>query len=151
MTTRIDAAHVLTCLTCGQKNRIAAERPAGGAHCGTCGEPLLTGRVAELDARTHDRATAADTLPLVVDYWAPWCGPCRAMAPEFAKAAAALEGTARFAKLNTENNPAVAARAGIRGIPALVLYRNGRELARMAGARPAQAIVDFVRSGNTGR
>ena len=84
-------------------------------------------------------------VPVLVDYWAPWCGPCRMMAPEFAKAAKSLSPQARLMKLNTDDHPQVSARAGIRGIPALILYRNGREVARLAGARPAAEIVAFVR------
>jgi thioredoxin 2 len=134
----------LACATCGQMNRVAVDRLPEGPKCGSCGDPLADGRVMELDARTHDKATRGDDMPLLVDYWAPWCGPCRMMAPEFAKAAQALKGRARLAKLNTEDHPDIAGRARIQGIPALVLYRQGREVARLAGARPAQDIVAFV-------
>ncbi|WP_374397872.1 thioredoxin TrxC [Tabrizicola sp.] len=135
----------LTCATCGQANRVPVARLADSPKCGACGEVLVDGKVAELDAATHDKVTRGDGLPLLVDYWAPWCGPCRMMAPEFAKAAKALAGQARLMKLNTEDHPQVSSRAGIRGIPALILYRNGRELARLAGARPAADITAFVR------
>lgn len=135
----------LTCPTCGQANRVPMARLAEGPKCGSCGEPLADGRVAELDAATHDKVTRGDGLPLLVDYWAPWCGPCRMMAPEFAKAAKALAPQVRLMKLNTEDHPEISARAGIRGIPALILYARGREVARLAGARPAAEIVAFAR------
>ena len=139
----------LTCATCGQANRVPAARLSEGPKCGSCGEALVDGRVAELDAATHDKVTRGDGVPVLVDYWAPWCGPCRMMAPEFAKAAKALTPAVRLMKLNTEDHPDISARAGIRGIPALILYRNGREVARLAGARPAADIVAFARQHAT--
>jgi thioredoxin 2 len=135
----------LTCAICGQANRVPVARLEQGPKCGTCGEPLLGGKVAELDAATHDKVVRSDGLPVLVDYWAPWCGPCRMMAPEFAKAARDLAPGVRLMKLNTEDNPEIAQRANIRGIPALILYRDGREVARLAGARPAADITAFVR------
>ena len=135
----------LTCATCGQANRVPTARLGDAPKCGSCGDVLLDGSVAELDATTHDKVTRGDGLPVLVDYWAPWCGPCRMMAPEFAKAAKAVATEARLMKLNTEDHPQVSARIGIRGIPALILYCNGREIARLAGARPAADIVAFVR------
>lgn len=136
----------LICATCGQANRIPASRLGEGPKCGSCGDPLVTGKVAELDVATHDKMARGDDMPLIVDYWAPWCGPCRMMAPEFAKAAQALRGRARFAKIDTQDHPAVSQRLGIRGIPLLILWHRGREVARLPGARPAAEIEAFVRS-----
>ena len=93
-----------------------------------------------------DVTVKTDGLPLIVDYWAPWCGLCRMMAPEFAKAAAALRRQARFAKINTEQFPQVSSRLNIRGIPLLILYAGGHEADRLSGARPAADIENFVRS-----
>ena len=138
----------LTCAACGQANRLPASRLGDTAKCGVCGAVLVTGDVTELDGTTHDKVTRGDSLPVLVDYWAPWCGPCRAMAPEFAKAAKTLAHEARLMKLNTDQHPEISTRAGIRGIPALILYRNGREVARLAGARPATDIVAFVRQNS---
>ena len=135
----------LICETCGQANRVPATRLMDAPKCGSCGDPLVTGKVAELDLAGHDRMTRGDDLPLIVDYWAPWCGPCRMMAPEFAKAAEAMKGRARFAKIDTQDHPAVSQRLGIRGIPLLILWKRGREVARLPGARPAAEIAEFVR------
>lgn len=134
----------LACATCGQMNRVPKEKLSAGPKCGSCGDALITGKVAELDIAAHDKATRGDELPLLVDYWAPWCGPCRMMAPEFAKAAKSLEGRARFAKINTQDHPKVSERLRIQGIPLLILYHKGREIGRLPGARPAADIARFV-------
>jgi thioredoxin 2 len=136
---------ILTCTACGQTNRIPADRLDSGPKCGACAAPLADGHVHTLDAAAHDKAIARDSLPILIDYWAPWCGPCRMMAPEFEKAARMLGRHVRLAKLNAEDHPEVAGRAGIRGIPALILYRGGREVGRLAGARPAADIAAFAR------
>jgi thioredoxin 2 len=136
----------LTCLDCGAVNRVPGDKMHAGPKCGTCGARLADGRVAELDPKVLYKAEGNDQVPVVVDFWAPWCGPCRMMAPEFAKAAQELRGEVRFAKINTEDFPAVSQKHGIRGIPLMIVFQNGREVARQAGAMPAAQIVNFVRS-----
>ena len=136
----------LTCLVCGQLNRVYADRPAAAAKCGTCGARLFPNKPAEIDTKILAKAARADEVPLVVDFWAPWCGPCRMMAPEFSKAAETLKGTARFAKLNTEDHPDAGARYNIRGIPMLAAFAGGRERGRQTGAQRADAIASWVRS-----
>lgn len=138
----------LTCTACGQMNRFPAARLAEAPKCAVCGERLVSGKVAELDPAAHGKATKGDDLPILIDYWAPWCGPCRMMAPEFAKAAQALAGRVRFGKINTQDFPEISQRLGIRGIPLLILWHRGREVARLPGARPAAEIEAFVRSNS---
>lgn len=136
---------VLTCLACGRRNRVEAARLGDGPKCGACGAALAAGEVAELTPELLEAAAGSDGLPLLVDLWAPWCGPCRMMAPEFAKAARTLAPGVRLAKLDTERFPEAAARHRVQGIPLLILFEGGREVARLTGARPAGEIVRFVR------
>jgi thioredoxin 2 len=134
----------LTCLDCGQVNRVPQEKLAEGPKCGVCGAPLIDGKPHEVDLKTLEKASKTDDLPLVVDFWAPWCGPCRMMAPQYATAAGQMKGRARFVKLNTEDHPQAGGKYGIRGIPMLAAFKAGRETARQAGAMPAPQIVDWV-------
>lgn len=136
----------VVCVACGTINRVPAGRPAGEAKCGGCGEPLFSGIPSDVSGNMFERQIAKSTLPVVVDVWAPWCGPCLAMAPEYEKAAQATEPKARFLKLNSDNEQAIAGRLGIRGIPTMLVYRDGQEIARSAGARSARDIVGWVES-----
>jgi thioredoxin 2 len=136
----------LACLICGQGNRVPHEKLGAGPKCGTCGAPLLSGEPRELSFDILQKAARIDELPLIVDFWASWCGPCRMMAPEFAKAAGLLKGHARCAKLDTEAFPQAGQTYGIRGIPLLVAFRGGREIGRQAGARAAKDIEAWART-----
>ena len=135
----------VTCLDCAQVNRVPADKLGAGAKCGTCGAPLISGKAVEVDFATLQKAARNDDLPLVVDFWAPWCGPCRSMAPEFSRAAQELGGKARLVKMNTEDHPQAGQTYGIRGIPTMAGFRGGRERARQSGAMPAASIVTWVK------
>lgn len=136
----------IVCPHCAGINRVPDDRPAEAARCGKCKEPLFVGRPAEADAAMFEKQTRRSDVPVLVDVWAPWCGPCRMMAPEFEAAAKALEPSVRLIKLNSDAQPGVASQLGIRGIPTMLLYADGREVARISGAMQARQIVSWTRS-----
>lgn len=134
----------VTCFDCGQTNRVPDDKLNAGPKCAACGAKLISDKAVEVDLRTFEKAAKTDDLPLVVDFWAPWCGPCRMMAPEFSKAASALSGKARLVKVNTEAEPRAGQIYGIRGIPTMVKFKAGREVKRQSGAVGAAAIMAWA-------
>jgi len=138
------AVHAV-CPECDAVNRVPRDRLGEGAKCGKCHAPLFSGVPLALDEQRFARHVDRSDLPLLVDFWASWCGPCRMMAPAFEEAARMLEPQARLVKVNTEEAQGLATRLGIRSIPTLALFRGGREVARTAGAMDANSLVAWTR------
>ncbi len=133
------------CIECNAVNRMAARQPFAKAKCGQCGARLFAGKPADIGGRALELHVQRGTVPVVVDVWAPWCGPCRVMAPAFEAAARELEPDVRLLKLNSDAEQQAAAQFHVRAIPTMILFSKGRELARTSGAMTAPQIIRWVR------
>jgi len=136
----------LVCPHCTTTNRVPASRLADAPNCGQCHQPLLSGKPVGLTVDNAEQHISRNDIPVVVDFWAPWCGPCQMMTPAFAQAAAAMP-TVRFAKINTQNETTLGQRFNIRSIPTLILFVGGREIQRQAGAMDTVSIQRWIAAG----
>ncbi|MBU3922423.1 MAG: thiol reductase thioredoxin [Alphaproteobacteria bacterium] len=137
---------MIFCLSCGSTNRVGPGKSLSSARCGRCGKGLATPEPAEVTADQLVSLQSKDTGAFVLDVWAPWCGPCRMMAPHYEAAAAKFNGEVRFFKLNTDNHQTAAAQLQIRGVPTLIGWKGGRQVAHQAGAQTGRALETWIQT-----